>query len=223
MEFLKRLISSPGGETREEQLDALVKQIHAEMKMAAGTFFVYDYKPTDSETYKALKSGPAAEQTALAQHIFTHRNRLMVVKRTALREFGHHPAGVRLGFPIFRSLMRGALALSSEEVLGWAQELAGEARGQTAPGSFQLQFTSKHHIPLHEWPIALMVQTVERNAKKVPLTPAVLEQLQAILDWPEMRDTHGYYGTDFSKVATRIKKLLGEAQGVDVKTLPYKK
>ncbi|MEM7060491.1 MAG: DUF4132 domain-containing protein [Pseudomonadota bacterium] len=218
VDFLKRLFSGGApddAENREADFDELLKLIDKEMRNAP-IWSYYDPKPSVSPAYKALKKQPTVRQTEIARYLFENRNRIMRRKATRARDYDpYQPTASRFGFATFRSLMRGALDLEPEEILGWADELHREC------GTVPIQ--AAHRIGLSDWPIAAMIQAVERHAKKVPLSDAAIAQLQAMLDWPQMSGGKTYYGTDFTKLGTRIRGLLGEAAGVEVKTLPYKK
>ncbi|MEP3638787.1 MAG: DUF4132 domain-containing protein [Paracoccaceae bacterium] len=190
-----------------EELGRLVKLIDTEMARDCAR---HDpFKPSDSATYKQVMTDKekAAE---LARFLFQNRKKIIKPRHKRLNwDKSRWP-----GFATFTGLMRSSLPLAPEEILAWAAELKQECDAEKK--------ADDRHIRLTEWPIGFMVQAVERHAKKEPLSETALEQLKAMLSWKEMNQSV-YYGTDFTKVRTRIDSLLGSTTKVGLDVPPYKR
>ena len=214
MTILKKLLfrEHAGAATKDDGIETLLATINREMRGPVSRRW-YDLKPSNSAAYKKLKKEPAERQADVARYLFHHRLRLM--KKKDRTPYSYEPAGKRDNFPIFNALLRGALALRAEEVLGWAHQLHSDylAAGKNRPLD----------IGFNEWPFAGMVQQVERAAKSAPLSEKAVAQLRGLLDWPELNESKSYYGTDFAKLRNRVENLLGGHAGLDATTVPYKK
>ena len=160
-----------------------------------------------SEAYKALKKD-REKATQLARFIFECRHEIIRPIRGRSNWMKSHWQG----FAVFSSLMRSTLPLPPEELLDWIAELREDARKQT----------KRRSIEFFEWPIGFMVQMIERNAKKAPLSGEAITKLREMLTWSEMDDDRGY-GTDFAKVRLRIEGQLAAVTGDDLQVQPYKK
>ena len=222
-EFIKKLLGVKASNVANEDLEPqnsqpdalddtelgrLVKLIDTEMARTCARF--EPFRPSNSETYKQvmMDKEKAAE---LARFLFQNRKKIIKPVLTRSKWEKSH----LFGFATFTGLMRSSLPLAPEEILSWADELKQDRDSKK-------KARGTRHVQLSEWPIGFMVQAVERHAKKEPLSKDALDQLKAMLSWEEM-DQDPYYGTDFSKVRSRIESLLGSATGVDLQVQPYKK
>ncbi|WP_371225381.1 DUF4132 domain-containing protein [Roseovarius sp. 2305UL8-3] len=194
----------------KSELGKLLLKIDKEMRESDAVRSYYDLKATDSETYKALKKDPE-KAAALARFIFANRAEVIQPVEGRSDWMRSHWRG----FAVFTSLMRSTLPIEPEELLDWMAQMKRDCDDHK-------KHRNNGHSHLNQWPIGFMVQMIERKSKKAPLSEEALEQLNAMLAWPEMTN-ETYYGTDFAKVRLRIKRLLGGAEGVEQVVLPYKK
>lgn len=193
------------------ELGKLVAQIHHEILATSRSY--YELYPSKSETLKGLKKQPAL-QAKVARFLFQDRHAIMVPPKPIA-----HPSPWDIlrypGFAIFKSLAGTNLQIAPTELLSWVQGF----KANKTPA------TSRYKIWLENWPIAALIQQVERKAKKEPLSKKALGQLRDIAAWPEMQKERSNYnfGTDFTKVALRIQAILLAHEGIDTAQLPYKK
>lgn len=192
------------------ELGELLVKIDGEIREAGQGQSYYELKASDSEAYKVLKKDPqkAAE---MARFIFNNRSEIMLPLPGSSGWMKSH----RRGAAVFTGLMRATLPIEPEELLDWMDQIKRDnGRPEYTKGLTRVSLT--------DWPIAFMVQMIERKAKKTSLSDKAREQLKAMLSWSEMGQ-QSYYGSDFTKIEARIIELLGQAEGVDADVQAYKK
>ncbi|NNE89364.1 MAG: DUF4132 domain-containing protein [Silicimonas sp.] len=105
--------------------------------------------------------------------------------------------------------MRRTLDVRPDEILEWIILLNNNVHK-----------VATRTLNVGDWPIAYMIQMVERLAKKELLTPSEVSKLKTIRGYDVMTK-NSYYGTDFKKVALRIDSLLSNADAEDGTVVPY--
>lgn len=208
-EFKKQ--AKPGavsGDALTTEQGVLLLQIEDEMLAASPA--QYDRKPSNSAAFKALKASPEAAAD-MARFIFENRFEIIVPPHPNSWD----PETWR-GFAVFKALMRGTLPIAAEDMLDWIAAFQAEHDPRSTE-------PYRQRIALSRWPVAYMLQMIERNAKKTPLNQTALGKLEVMLSWPQFTDTSGFYGADYRKLQTRITGLISSTAGSDQAVVPYKK
>lgn len=168
----------------------------------------YEWRLTDIPVWQRLKADKA-RSTAVVLCLVEQRD--VLDSWAGLGSYTPHGCTIFGSNPpnyLFRKMMARSLAIPPERILDWIETLHANSRPYNA---------------FEDWPIGAMMQSVERAAKRTPLSPASLARLRAMLDWPAFLNTEpSSYGTDLGKVGRRIRNLLGAAEGADTLAAPYK-
>ncbi|MDJ0821226.1 MAG: DUF4132 domain-containing protein [Paracoccaceae bacterium] len=180
----------------------LLEEITEKLSEQGDSAFYWRLK--EIAAYQTLKADK--EMAAkMARYVFANRGILMPeprVTKDGYREFFSLPS-----LEIFKGVMLGSLPIPAPELIDWLEALhvSAEQRG---------------HKRFDDWPIAHMVQNIERAHKKTALAEADLHRLGAMLDWPELH-VEPHLGPDLRKVAKRIRSMLAAAEGQDLSVVPY--
>ena len=104
-------------------------------------------------------------------------------------------------------LMRSNLEFTTDEIMTLLNAF------KTADQSHQKNFVN--------WPVGFAMQQVERIVKKSGLDAKLKAYLEAMLKWPQLKQTTSYWGTDLEKVRVKIEKILFESENEEGKMVPY--
>ena len=226
----------------KDSMKSLINTITTEMGLARKASFG-QLKLSDSEAYQKLKSGSAQDRANLARYMATNASSI----------FSSGMAFENPRMVLFSGLLRATLPIPPDELLNWCMGIKSasdavaarravyfEQKPNGQAGSFFItqsvdgsssepEFLDGNWpkgLSVPDWPIGFMIQQVERNAAKEPLSQHSLDCLRDMLTWPEMVCEPGYYGTDMRKVAKRIEGILFAAEqqaGKPPRPQPYKK
>ena len=109
---------------------------------------------------------------------------------------------------LFNLLMRSNLQFASDEIINMIREFKSS--------------DERNKKKFVDWPIGFSMQQIERIVKKNGLDDDLKSFLKSMLNWPQLKQTKYYWGTDLEKVRVKIEKIIFESDNEEGKVSPYK-
>ena len=163
-----------------------------------------------SAAFGMLKTSDVAVRRHVVLWLWQHRD---IVMRP--RNFGSDKPiyGVR-GFGCFSELMRSALDVPAETLLDMAQTiLAAQGAPVDRPMRAWGERPAIERIGAVHWPLARLLQQVERQSRQAKLSEPALGQLLDIRAAWELGAFRAWPGDPFARLAKRIDEILQEDSG----------
>ncbi|WP_420571509.1 DUF4132 domain-containing protein [Kordia sp.] len=159
-------------------------------------------------SYKKLKAKDSSTKKGFVRYIAEQY--IELIKKREKRSLNHAEADKRyICTTLLPVLMRSNLEynpIEFEDLMNYFIETSSSKRNL---------------IRFADWPIGFAVQQIEKSVKKNGLTPAWKAFIEKFLASSQMQNKDNYWGSDLTKVETKLKKILFDSQNTEGKTLPY--